>query len=67
MNILLTGYKGFIGSHMLTSLQNAGHNVTTHEWGETKDIRDAIRFAIKASAITVQHLGNYAPCLEEIK
>jgi sugar/nucleoside kinase (ribokinase family) len=39
----------------------------TYKWCETKDIRDAIRFAIKASAITVQHLGNYAPCLEEIK
>jgi len=34
MNILLTGYKGFIGSHMLTALQRAGHNVSTYEWGE---------------------------------
>ena len=34
MNILLTGYKGFIGSHMLTALENAGHNVSTYEWGE---------------------------------
>jgi D-beta-D-heptose 7-phosphate kinase/D-beta-D-heptose 1-phosphate adenosyltransferase len=39
----------------------------TYKWCETKDIRDAIRFAIKASAITVQHLGNYAPTLQEIK
>ena len=34
MNILLTGYKGFIGSHMLTALQRAGHNVSTYEWSE---------------------------------
>jgi ADP-L-glycero-D-manno-heptose 6-epimerase len=34
MNILLTGYKGFIGSHMLTALENAGHRVSTYEWGE---------------------------------
>jgi len=34
VNILLTGYKGFIGSHMLTALEAAGHNVSTFEWGE---------------------------------
>jgi ADP-L-glycero-D-manno-heptose 6-epimerase len=34
MNILLTGYKGFIGSHMLTALESAGHYVSTYEWGE---------------------------------
>ena len=33
---------------------------------ETKDIRLAVDFAIKASSITVQHLGCYAPSLEEI-
>lgn len=33
MKILLTGYKGFIGSNMLNALQE--HNVTTFEWGET--------------------------------
>lgn len=38
----------------------------TYKWCITRDIRDAIRFAIKASAITVQHLGNYAPTLKEI-
>ena len=32
MKILLTGYKGFIGSHMLRALE--GHEVTTYEWGE---------------------------------
>lgn len=33
MKILLTGYKGFIGSHMLNALR--GHEVTTFEWGDT--------------------------------
>jgi D-beta-D-heptose 7-phosphate kinase/D-beta-D-heptose 1-phosphate adenosyltransferase len=31
------------------------------------DMHSAISFAINASAVTVQHLGNYAPTLEEIK
>ena len=34
MNILLTGHKGFIGSHMLTALEKAEHNLSTYEWGE---------------------------------
>jgi ADP-L-glycero-D-manno-heptose 6-epimerase len=34
MNILLTGYKGFIGSHLLTALENEGHHVSVYEWGE---------------------------------
>lgn len=33
---------------------------------QTQDISRAIIFANKASSITVQHQGNYAPCLEEI-
>ena len=33
MKILLTGYKGFIGSNMLKELNE--HEVTTFEWGET--------------------------------
>lgn len=34
---------------------------------ETKHMPDAIKFANKASAVTVQHIGVYAPRLEEIK
>ena len=34
---------------------------------QTSDMSQAIEFANKASAITVQHFGNYAPKLEEIK
>lgn len=33
---------------------------------ETTDIDKSIEFANKAAALTVQHLGNYAPKLEEI-
>ena len=33
----------------------------------TYSIEDAIKFANKASAITVQHVGNYAPTLKEIE
>lgn len=34
MKILVTGNKGFIGSHMERTLRNQGHDVTTYEWGE---------------------------------
>ena len=34
MNILLTGHKGFIGSHLLRALENKGHNVSTYEWDD---------------------------------
>ena len=34
MKILLTGYKGFIGSNMLKILRSENHEVTTFEWGE---------------------------------
>lgn len=34
---------------------------------QTNHMPDAIKFAIKAAAITVQHIGVYAPRLEEIK
>lgn len=38
----------------------------TYGYLTTKDMEQAIRFAIKASSITVQHIGVYAPTLEEI-
>jgi len=38
----------------------------TYGYLTTKDMEQAIHFAIKASAITVQHIGVYAPTLEEI-
>ena len=37
------------------------------EYLNTNSIEQAVKFAIAASAVTVQHLGVYAPTLEEIK
>ena len=34
MKILLTGYKGFIGSHMFRALEAQGHHVSTYDWGD---------------------------------
>jgi D-beta-D-heptose 7-phosphate kinase/D-beta-D-heptose 1-phosphate adenosyltransferase len=39
----------------------------TYKFLETNDIRDAVKFANKAASVTVQHVGVYAPSLEEIK
>ena len=38
-----------------------------YEFLKTGHIPDAVKFANKASAVTVQHVGVYAPRLEEIK
>ncbi len=38
-----------------------------YKYLETKDITQAIPFANRASAVTVQHYGVYAPTLEEIQ
>ena len=34
MKILLTGHKGFVGSHMLRALQAHGHQVSVYDWGD---------------------------------
>lgn len=34
MRILLTGHRGFIGSHMLRALEARGHVVDTYDWGD---------------------------------
>lgn len=38
-----------------------------YKYLETKDLRQSMEFANKAASVTVQHLGCYAPRLEEIK
>jgi len=38
----------------------------TYMYLETRDLNTAIQFANKAAAITVQHMGVYAPSIEEI-
>lgn len=35
MKFLVTGNRGFIGSHMVKTLTELGHTVTTFEWGES--------------------------------
>ena len=37
-----------------------------YQYLSTRDLTQAIKFAVQASAVTVQHLGVYAPVLEEI-
>lgn len=37
-----------------------------HAYLNTRDMRESIQFAIKAAAVTVQHVGVYAPKMEEI-
>jgi bifunctional ADP-heptose synthase (sugar kinase/adenylyltransferase) len=38
-----------------------------YQYLKTEDMKQAIEFAIKASSITVQHIGVYAPGVEEIE
>lgn len=48
MRILLTGYKGFIGSNMLKMLE--GHEVATFEWGETLPVIEGNDWVIHMGA-----------------
>ncbi len=50
MNILLTGYKGFIGQNFLPELKD--HNVTLYEWGETLPIIKGLDWVIHLGAIS---------------
>ena len=65
-------YKGVVynAPHIeVTDVTGAGDTflaALTFEYLRTKKIPSAIQFAIKASSITVQHFGCYAPTLEEI-
>jgi ADP-L-glycero-D-manno-heptose 6-epimerase len=34
MKILLTGHRGFIGSHMFRALEAHGHDVSVYDWGD---------------------------------
>lgn len=54
----------------VTDVTGAGDtflSALTYAYLETNDIEKAIPFAIKASTITVQHVGVYAPTLGEIE
>jgi D-beta-D-heptose 7-phosphate kinase/D-beta-D-heptose 1-phosphate adenosyltransferase len=39
----------------------------TYQYCSTKDIIQSIKFAIKASSVTIQHIGVYSPTLTEIE
>lgn len=50
MKILITGHKGFIGSHMLKSLSD--HHVLTYEWGEAFPKLNNVDWVIHIGAIS---------------
>ena len=50
MKILVTGHKGFIGSHMLEAL--LGHQIITYEWGDRFPILDKVDTVIHIGAIS---------------
>lgn len=52
MQLLVTGYKGFIGSHMVNMLKQHNHIVTTYEWGEDDYSLDGIDWVIHIGAVS---------------
>jgi ADP-L-glycero-D-manno-heptose 6-epimerase len=52
MNIFLTGHRGFIGSHMLRTLLDLGHQVHTYEWGDSWPDSFDFDWAIHLGAIS---------------
>ena len=59
----------FIKTHKVLDVCGAGDTFLasfSYRYLLTKDIDNAINFAIKASSIAVTHFGNYAPSLREI-
>ena len=50
MKILLTGYKGFIGSNMLKMLEE--HEVTTYNWGDASPSVAGLDWVIHMGAIS---------------
>ena len=67
MKILVTGHKGFIGSHVFKHLQDEGHEVKGLDFPD--DVRDFIRFyacdSIRYDAVI--HLAAYAAVRDSIK
>lgn len=52
MKILVTGHKGFIGSHMLTALLKAGHIVKVYEWGDPIPNVEGLDWVVHIGAIS---------------
>jgi ADP-L-glycero-D-manno-heptose 6-epimerase len=52
MKILLTGHKGFIGSHLLKRLKEDNHEVSTYEWGDDTIDIEGKDYVIHVGAIS---------------
>lgn len=52
MKILLTGYKGFIGSHLFNRLRHDKHDVDVYEWGEPLPKVNLYEWVIHVGAIS---------------
>lgn len=52
MNILITGYQGFIGKNMVQSLSNLDHNLFYFEWGDNLPEIKGMDWVIHLGAIT---------------
>jgi ADP-L-glycero-D-manno-heptose 6-epimerase len=64
MRILLTGYKGFIGSHMLKAIDD-DHEVTTYEWGEPRPVLEGLDWVIHMGAISSTAETNFDKILTQ--
>ena len=67
--IVYHDYKSLAPQVEVVDVTGAGDtflSALTFKYLETHDIKAAVDFAIKASAITVQHFGCYAPKLSQI-
>lgn len=52
MNILITGYKGFIGQNMVERLTSKSHNISLFEWGEKLPTIEGLDWVIHLGAIS---------------
>ena len=67
MNVLVTGHKGFIGSHVYSHLKDLGFDVTGLDFPD--DVRDFIRFYAcdtKRYDVVI-HLAAYAAVRESLE
>jgi D-beta-D-heptose 7-phosphate kinase/D-beta-D-heptose 1-phosphate adenosyltransferase len=56
-----------VGVHDVCGAGDTFLAALTYEYLRSNNMSDAIRFAIRASNVTIQYLGTHAPTLEEIK
>ena len=56
MNILVTGCNGYIGSHVVKSLKEAGHSITGWDINVYGEYNNISRYVDKFEAVDVRHL-----------